>query len=167
LVKGLLVMISLVRVDDRLLHGQVICAWVPFAEADFLIIASDEAAGDSLAREVMSSCAHNGLDVMVKSVDDSVRAAEKEDSLGHRVILVVGDLKDAMRVYTKGLEFKKLNIGNIHHEDGGRTIANSVIVDSEDEEIIERFVELGVSIDIRDVPATEPTRYVSRDKKGA
>jgi len=47
-------MISMVRVDDRLLHGQILCAWVPHVQADTMIVASDEAAADALAREIES-----------------------------------------------------------------------------------------------------------------
>ena len=41
-------MVILVRVDDRLLHGQIICSWVPYLKADSLIVCSDEAASDKL-----------------------------------------------------------------------------------------------------------------------
>ncbi|MBI5587279.1 MAG: PTS sugar transporter subunit IIB [Deltaproteobacteria bacterium] len=150
-------MLTLVRVDDRLLHGQIICAWVPFVKADSLIVASDEAAGDSLISEIIESCGCKGLNVCVKKIADAVRCvsgAEKE-----RIILIVGNLADAMRVYEKGLKFSKLNLGNIHHDDNGKKITPSVTVNPEDEEIIGRFTEMGVSVEIRDVPASSSSPY--------
>lgn len=153
-------MIALVRVDDRLLHGQIICAWVPYARADSLIVASDEAAGDSLASEIIESCGCKGLSVHVKKIKETVRYIESGVSAGERIILIVGSLRDAMRIYEDGMGFKKLNIGNIHHEhDGGRRVSPSVIINSEDEAVIERFEELGVGIEIRDVPASAPVSY--------
>ncbi len=155
-------MISMVRVDDRLLHGQIICAWVPHLGADHLIVASDEAAGDSLARDVIGSCARKDLSIDVKRIDDIAGDRAVDGGRAHMVILIVADLTDAMRIYDNGLKFKALNIGNIHHDDGGRALTSSVILNREDDGIIERFLYLGVSIDIRDVPASDPCKYRAR-----
>lgn len=153
-------MIILVRVDDRLLHGQIVCAWVPYLKATSLVVASDGAAGDSLASEIMESCGHEGLKVHVESVEEASRA--KGISGTERVILVVGDIKDAMRIYEGGIKFPSINIGNVHHEDGGRRLSPSVTLDNADEEMLERFKSLGVEIDIRDVPAGASVLYASR-----
>lgn len=154
-------MVKLIRVDDRLLHGQIICAWVPFIKADSLVVSSDEAARDAIASEIIESCGRNCFSVYVKSVEETAEFVTEEcDS--ERVILVVGGLKDAMKIYEAGMRFASINIGNVHHE--GRQVTPSVIFDSEDEEIIGRFEELGVEIDIRDVPASAPTTYEHRKK---
>lgn len=157
-------MICMIRVDDRLLHGQIICAWVPYVNADSLIVASDEAAGDALAREIISSCACEDLRVHVLGVDEAARGIIKGGYEERRYILIVGALSDAMRLYEDGMRFAALNIGNIHHDNGGRRISGSVIINSEDEEILQKFDELGVKIDIRDVPASAPAAYSPRGK---
>jgi mannose/fructose/N-acetylgalactosamine-specific phosphotransferase system component IIB len=152
-------MITLIRVDDRLLHGQIVCAWVPFVRANALIIASDEAAGDSLVKEIMASCCYEGLSVAVESIDEVVRHVSSGEDGGSRTILVVGELKDAMRIYDAGMKFDALNIGNIHHGDNGRMLSPSVIINSEDESILDRFEKMGVRIDIRDVPTGVAVAY--------
>ena len=154
-------MISLVRVDDRLLHGQIVCAWAPHVAADYLVVASDEAAGDSLTRDIIASCSHEDLAVEVKKIDEVIDDCSSGDD-AHKGILVVGNLPDAMRVYESGVEFDTLNIGNIHHDDGGRSLTPSVILNTDDDEIIERFIKLGVSIDIRNVPSSSPLKYRAR-----
>lgn len=158
-------MVILVRVDDRLLHGQIICAWVPYIQADSLIVASDEAAKDSLVSEIIESCGCNGLTVKVKNIEDAVNCVTTGACTNDRVILIVGDLQDAMKVYQTGMRFTSLNLGNIHHEEEGRQITPSVILNSEDEAIIENFRELGVAIDIRDVPASPAAAYSSKKRK--
>jgi PTS system mannose-specific IIB component len=153
-------MVTLVRVDDRLLHGQVICAWVPHMRADVLLIASDEAAGDALAAEIIASCGYKGLNVKVKGVEEAASYAGGPEACAARVMLIVGDLRDAIRLYEQGLRFERLNIGNVHHENG-RTITPYAVLDRADEGIIERLKGLGVEIEFRDVPASEPAPYVS------
>lgn len=157
-------MVILIRVDDRLLHGQIICAWVPFTGADALIVASDEAASDSLVSDIISACGCKGLDVHVKSVADTLKyIGSNPDS--EKILLIVGELNDAMRLYEDGMKFTSINLGNIHHEDNGRKITPSIIINEEDERVLERFEELGVSIDIRDVPKGEAIAFVSRKKR--
>ncbi len=160
-------MISLVRVDDRLLHGQIICAWVPHLGANYLIVASDEAAGNSLASDIIGSCARKDLSIDVKRIDDVAGDPAVDGGRAHKVILIVADLTDAMRLYDNGLKFKALNIGNIHHDDGGRAVTSAVILNRDDDEIIEKFLSLGVSIDIRDVPASASCKYRARGAKDA
>jgi len=153
-------MLTLVRVDDRLLHGQIICAWVPFVKAESLVVASDEAASDSLISDIIESCGCKDLNVKVRSIAEAVRCVQEND--GERIILIVGNLADAMRLYEQGLKFSTLNLGNIHHEESGTKITPSVIVDSVDEEIIEKFKSLGVAVEIRDVPASTASPYTRR-----
>jgi len=64
-----------------------------------------------------------------------------------------------MRLYEGGFRFSSLNIGNVHHGDGGRKISLSVILNGEDEKLMERFESLGVKIDVRDVPTAEPVPH--------
>ena len=133
--------------------------------ADTLIVASDEAASDELASEIIESCGHPDLSVDVKSIGDVIHEAAGDGPFGNRrVILIVGCLEDAMRVYEEGVRFPALNIGNIHHHDGGRNIAPSVILNSRDEELIAGFIRLGVTIDIRDIPKSDPAGYTAREK---
>ncbi|MBI5235812.1 MAG: PTS sugar transporter subunit IIB [Deltaproteobacteria bacterium] len=160
-------MVMLVRVDDRLLHGQIICSWVPYLKADSLIVCSDEAASDKLLAGIMSECASDGLSVYVDRVDDAVRRMRQAQGNGGRTILVVGALKDAVRVYDAGVVFSSLNIGNVHHEENGRRITQSVIIDDEDEAMIQRLADRGVKIDIRDVPTRQAVEYSpAPDAKG-
>ncbi|GMR04735.1 MAG: PTS sugar transporter subunit IIB [Thermodesulfobacteriota bacterium] len=160
-------MIALVRIDDRLLHGQVLCAWAPYAHADMLVVVSDEAAGDAIVEELMCSCALDGLDVVVKRVDDVAGFMSGDYIADKKVIIIFSGLKDAERAFKEGLRFSSLNIGNIHHDSDGRTISSSVIIDHEDEEILERFLARGVSIDIRNAPEGEKKEYVHDEKSGA
>ena len=154
-----------IRVDDRLLHGQIICSWVPFIKADALIVASDEAASDALASEIIESCGCKALKVIVKRVDDVYSFLAGSLFADRQLILIVADLKDAMRVYESGMRFATLNIGNIHHDDNGLRIAPSVIIDCDDECIIERLESMGVTIDIRDVPGSSPIPYSIKGKR--
>ncbi|VAV82379.1 hypothetical protein MNBD_DELTA01-880 [hydrothermal vent metagenome] len=152
----------LIRVDDKLLHGQVLGAWAPNLGAKLLIVASDEVAGDSFRASVMRACAEQDLDVIVSPVDEVASGIVSGALDASQAILVVSSIGEAYRLYEQGLRFSKLNIGNVHHKEDGRKICLSVILDPEDEDLIERFEDAGVEIDIRDLPTREPVEYEKR-----
>ncbi len=159
-------MILLVRVDDRLLHGQLLSSWIPFMKADMLVVVSDEVAKDSLRKAIIRECGDESLKVVIKGVREVVREINCGDFRDVRAILVVASLRDAMRLYEEGLTFSSLNLGNIHHRDGGgRMLCPSVILNREDEEIIEKLKRLGVNIDIRDLPTRTPVPYIKRENQ--
>jgi PTS system mannose-specific IIB component len=161
-------MLLLVRVDDRLLHGQVLGAWVPSLGVELLIVASDEVRADAFRTAVMEACSDQGLRVEVASVDDVAGSLKNGKYKDVRAALVVGELQDALRLHDMGLVFESVNIGNIHHStDGARNITRSVTLDSKDDEILESFLSRGVRIDIRDIPSREPVSYKIRSAKEA
>jgi len=160
-------MIILVRVDDRLLHGQIICSWVPYLKADALIVASDNAAGDMLTNQIMQACSCDELSVNVMKLDDAVKCARSSACNGQgRVILIVGNIRDALRLHDAGVDFTSLNLGNVHHEEGGRVVTESVILNREDDEYIGRLESDGVTIDIRDIPERPPVKHTHTDGCG-
>lgn len=155
-------MILLVRVDDRLLHGQIMAKWVPHMGGNTILVASDETSGDPVACSFIEACSEEELEVYVRSVKGSV------DFVGdlnlkdgdRRIIFVVSSIEDARRAYDYGLTFDSLNIGNIHHcgkGNGCREISTSVTLDSNDDAIIEEFCTLGVRVYIQDLPTNEST----------
>ncbi len=153
----------LVRIDDRLLHGQVITAWVPYLKADSLLVASDEVYNNSLMRDFITSLGHQGLRVSVKRVRDVCMDIRTGALAKERLIIILSSIEDAMRIYEDGVRFTSLNIGNIHHEIDGRKLSPSVIINREDERILERLRALGVTIDIRDLPTRAAVPFEPSD----
>lgn len=147
------------RVDDRLIHGQTMCAWVPYVDATSLVVASDDVAADKVKSSIMTSCCCDEIDVCVKSVDELLDDPNKECLQGERVLLIVGDIKDAMRLYEGGVKFETLNIGNLHYKEETKQVSRTVSFDKEDEAIISDLSGAGVNIDIREVPDSEPVEF--------
>ncbi|MEE9542379.1 MAG: PTS sugar transporter subunit IIB [Thermodesulfobacteriota bacterium] len=156
-------MVSLIRVDDRLVHGQITTTWVPYLKADTILVASDEVASDRMRTEAIGCCAYKGLTIAVKNIAESIEAAASEKLASSAVIILVAGLEDAMRLYEGGLKFTSLNIGNIHDDSGDcRLITPSICIDVDDEKILERFEVLGVAIDLREVPTSTPGTFKLR-----
>lgn len=145
-----------IRVDDRLIHGQTMCAWVPYVEATSLVVASDKVAADKVKSSIMTNCCFDEIPVCVKSVEELLTDENRECLSGDRVLLIVADLKDAMRLFEGGVKFDSVNIGNLHYTQESKRISRTVSFDIEDEKIINEFIDKGVAIDIREVPDSQP-----------
>ena len=152
-------MVVLLRVDDRLVHGQVMEGWVPYFKADHIIVASDDAAGSMFHKQAIESCAHDNLIVKVAEAKDAVQ----DICNGHydtcRVIVLVSGLRDALRLYEDGLRFLSINIGNLHHGGEAKKITKSVYFNDEDEAIVKKFIDLDIAVEIRAVPGEKSISY--------
>jgi mannose/fructose/N-acetylgalactosamine-specific phosphotransferase system component IIB len=144
--------VVLVRVDCRLIHGQIIQAWVPETRADCLVLANDAMAEDEIQRSILEVSAPKELEVAILPVEDAAR----EFSNGHwdnrRVILILADCADAFRIYKAGVKFRSLNLGNLYFSENKKQVTGSVALDSSDIQYLTELSELGVDIEIRSAP---------------
>ena len=151
--------IVLIRVDDRLVHGQIVEAWAPFCKATRVIVASDTVKNNLIQKTAIESCSSKALAIKVESIEETLRDLILEDMNKERIIIIFSTLKELLQAYNKGFVFSNVNIGNIHHRDanqGGREITPSVYIDKEDEGILQYLLKQGVRLDIRSVPSDKP-----------
>lgn len=151
-----------VRIDNRLVHGQVIESWLPFTKSKMIVVANDELAEDELRQEIMSLAIPADIQkafVHVEGVTDYLyerfRAQEEIDAL-----ILFSDCSDAKRAYEKGLAFMRVNIGNLHYGPGKTQVCAHVALSSEDLICLKYFRDSGVKIDFRCVP-NEPVQVNS------
>jgi len=145
-------MITLVRVDDRLLHGQVIHGWVPATGSDTLVVVAGEETRDIYERELASMAGESPFEVLVLDLAGAVSFLKDRANRGRRVMVVLSSIGDALGLIEGGLKFSVLNIGNIHHAGYKTRLSPSVEVTSEEEAALARLRARGVGIDIRALP---------------
>lgn len=151
--------IVLIRVDDRLVHGQIVEAWAPFCKATRVIVASDAVKNNRIQRIAIESCSSTALSIKVEGIEETLRDVMSEDMNKERVIIIFSTLNELLEAHNKGFIISNVNIGNIHHHNarqGGREITPSVYIDKEDEDMMQNLLKLGVELDIRAVPSDRP-----------
>ena len=144
------------RIDERLVHGQIIEAWLPYLKAAMLVIANDELPGNELSRQIM-----------LMAVPSRVRAeflplralssflASKTDSRQNTLVLFAGCV-DARRAYELGTPMMICNIGNVHYAVGRRRLCPHAALSVEDENSLRFLQNCGVTLDFRSIPADKP-----------
>ena len=143
-----------VRVDNRLVHGQVIEAWLPYADADNIIVGNDEVARDELQQEIIRLAIPNGIAIHFSSITrlpDTLDGICPDDQCD-AIFLLFASCHDAKKAYESGLHFTVLNIGNIHYAPGKYQLCDHVALSKEDLKCLRFFKSYGISLDFRCVP---------------
>ncbi len=144
--------IVLVRVDCRLVHGQVLETWVPHTGANALLVVSDEFDANPLMRSVMEIAVPPSIHVVFCRVGEVATALGEIDRRNERAILLCARLADALRIYRSGVRFSALNIGNLHCAEGKVEVTPSVYFSPEDFEAVDVLTRLGVEVTVRSTP---------------
>ncbi len=143
--------IVLARVDNRLVHGQVLEAWVPRFRIDTLLVVDADLVGDPLQRAVLESLNRTGVEVRVEAPATAAHslAGPLRD---RRVMVLFRGLRGAVEALDGGVDFTDLNLGNIHPGEGSRPVSASVYLSATDEDAVRRLLARGVSVEARAVP---------------
>lgn len=142
-----------VRIDNRLVHGQVIEAWIPFTRTRFLIVVNDELAADPVRQEIMGLAVPQGIEIFFTSVVESVELIRKKfKGRMSSLFILFARCSDARQAYDKGLVFDSLNIGNIHYGPGKKQICQHISLSRDDCSCLSYFSKKGVVLDFRCVP---------------
>jgi PTS system mannose-specific IIB component len=149
--------IALVRVDNRLLHGQILEAWVPRLGARRILVADDEAARTPLARAAMTLALPPDLPADVEPLEavewDRVAASPEP------VLVLVRDVEGLRRAAARGLTpalSPRLNVGNVHFAPGRRPVTASAYLAPEEVEELRALSAAGFAVDLRAVPSDSP-----------
>lgn len=156
-------MISLVRVDNRLIHGQVVEAWLPYLKVGRVAVADDEAAENPLIRAAMGLAVQPSVEVLIRKVDEFPWEQVSSDDV--RTLVLVRDVKDAIEAREHGLPIERLNLGNVHFATGRRQVSPSVFLSPEEMNQLKMLVEGGVEVDARSVPNEKPVTFADMTER--
>jgi len=160
--------IVLVRVDNRLLHGQILEAWVPRLKIQRVVIADDEAAGNPLALAAMTLCVPPELPIEVLPVRDVDWAALAEDR--NRTLVLVRDVADLSQARAAGLTAQlapRVNVGNVHFAPGRHAVTSSVFLAGPELRQLRSLEGDGFAIEARAIPAEAPTGMAEIERRYA
>jgi len=148
--------IALVRVDNRLVHGQILEAWVPFLKASCIVVADDQVASDFFRETVIRMAVPSEVRVVISGVAEFAENNAFQRGCGPSTIVLFSTVSDASTAYRLGFRFDKLNIGNIYHEECRLCCTQSVQLNDGDIRDITGLRNAGVQIEFRRVPREKP-----------
>ena len=140
------------RVDDRLIHGQVVQAWLPELNIDEVVIPCPKARESRINKNLLRLSLPFEYDLTVLEPTRCVRYMAASSK---RILLLMSSLQDLQPLLEDGLQIKSVNIGGMHFKEGARKLAEHVFLDKLDENTLRILNDLGISIETRAVPSSK------------
>jgi PTS system mannose-specific IIB component len=153
--------LKLVRVDDRLIHGQVVAIWLKSLGANRIVIVDDRTARDDFLREVLELAAPRGVPVEVHDLAAGTERVRELASDPEPVFVIMRSPVTALRMREAGVEFPLLNVGGIGAGPGRKPLYRSISASPEELEAMRRLEELGTRVELRIVESDRPVMFAS------
>lgn len=150
------------RIDDRLIHGQVLVAWGQRLHPARLWLVDDAVAANEWERGVYEEAAP-GVEVRVAGVAEAAAAHAAEAAATGGAFLIVRDLSAARRLVEAGAAVETFNVGGLHYAPGKDKVGEYVYLDAADRADARALLARGVALEVRDVPASKPQALESLD----
>ena len=144
-------MIKLLRVDYRLIHGQVAYAWTNYLGADCILVANDGLKTDPIRVQALKLAKPAGIKLVLKNVEDSIQAINSSVTDKYQLFILVDNMRDSKRLAEACPAIKSVNVGNLFAS-GGKALSVRCFATEDDLQIMRELKEENIDIDIRSVP---------------
>ena len=146
---------ALHRIDDRLIHGQVLVAWGARLNPSRIYVVDDGVAASAWERELFKEAAP-GIEVHVAGVAEAAAVHAEEAAAPRAAFLLVRDLDTARRLVEAGARVEEWNVGGLHYAPGKEKVNDYVYLDEHDREAAKALLASGARLVVQDVPASRP-----------
>ena len=154
------------RVDDRLIHGQVVVAWGGRLRPARIWVVDDAAAASPWERDLLTSAAPD-VEVRVVTVAEAAAGYAAEQAAAGGAFLIARDLETALALVEAGAAIPTLTLGGLHYAPGKTKVNEYVYLDAADRDRARRLLGRGVTLEVQDVPASRSQPLTALDPEMA
>ena len=152
--------ITALRVDDRLIHGQVAMTWTKQLRVQGIVVANDAAAGDNTQKMALKMAVPAGIKVLIKPVDEAIRVLNNPKAASMRILVLTRTVTDALKIRKQVGEIEFLNIGNAGRFDGvdvseKQILSPTIMLTDEEVKSLRELVEMNPKTCMQQVPNDE------------
>lgn len=154
------------RIDNRLIHGQVTVTWGTAINTNRLIVTNDQVARDPIQKMLLPQAAR-GIPTSVLSIDDTLQYVNSEQGQKERIFVLAKLPKDALRLLEGGLEAKEINVGNQAPTPGTKfkMVTHSIAVTADDAVIYRAIAAKGYKLTSKMLPTDRTTDFLEALQK--
>jgi len=145
----------LVRIDDRLIHGQVVENWMKFLKINRVVIVNDFVASDRMQKTLFSMAVPDHAKISILTIAQAKEAILNGQFEGDRAMLLLVSPQDVLNLINKGVRIKEVNVGGMHYSPEKKQILKAISVSKEDIQAFQELDKLGVHLEARMVPDDE------------
>jgi mannose/fructose/N-acetylgalactosamine-specific phosphotransferase system component IIB len=155
-------MIVLFRVDDRLIHGQVVLGWGSVLRPDRIIVADDRVAANEWERDLYAAAAPPEMKVSILGLTEAASQIKAGIFDAEKVFLLVKRPQSVLSLMDLGLPVSEVNVGGIHYREGREKIIENVYIDAAERSVMRELAKRGVTLDGRALPSSRAVTLNSR-----
>jgi mannose/fructose/N-acetylgalactosamine-specific phosphotransferase system component IIB len=144
--------LELIRVDDRLIHGQVLVGWTRSLGVDHIVVADDKVGADPLQTTLMRMAAPTGVRVSILSIEQAAAALTGGTLDQDRVLVLVRGPAELSRLREAGVPFDRVNVGNVHSGPGRSKLTKEVHASPEELAVWRELARSGVRLSAQWLP---------------
>ena len=144
--------IDLVRVDDRLIHGQVVVGWGYVLSPDLFVIVNDDLAENEWEQELYRMGVPSSKDVEFASVDAAAKSVDRWANSSCRTIVLVSDIDSLCRLCNAAPTIRRVNLGGVHQERDRRHRLPYLFLDDTEAGQLRALADQGLEITAQDLP---------------
>ncbi|APZ48205.1 PTS fructose transporter subunit IIB [Jeotgalibaca sp. PTS2502] len=158
--------IKLLRIDDRLIHGQVAITWAKDTRISRIIVVSDEVAANPIQKALLSQAAPPDVKANVVTLDKLIEVYFHPIFMNVKVMLLFTNPSDVITAYKNGVYFNTVNIGGMKFTDGKQMVTHFISVDQTDIDAFKTLDKQDIELEIRKVPSDRKQLLMDVLKKG-
>jgi len=151
--------IILTRIDDKLMHAQIVWGWVPLIKPSQIIVVNDEVAKDELRKRILTAAADPILDqskVKILSLKEALNETSLRKNDGEGIALVLSKPADVVYLIKNGINIRKISLGYMSEQPGKRRILETVFIDEDDIKAFKELMDMGVELEYQSSPQEKP-----------
>jgi PTS system mannose-specific IIB component len=156
--------LKLVRVDDRLIHGQVVAIWLKALNARRIVIVDERTARDEFLKEVITYAAPPGVAVEILDLEAGIERVRQLVDDPEPVFVLMRSPLTALRLREAGVEFPVLNVGGIGAGPGRKPLYRNISASPEELAAMRSIESMGTTVELRIVENDRPVAFKSADK---
>ena len=145
-------MIELVRIDDRLIHGQVSFTWIPALGVNYVIVANDKVAKDEFQKMTLGLAKPANTKLLIISINDAVVFLNDVKNQPLKILVLVNGIKDAASLTENVAEIKSVNFGGIRSKESSTLISKAIAITNDDLPVLHEMIQKLIELEVRQVP---------------
>lgn len=144
------------RIDDRLIHGQVITSWSRYYDLKEIIIIDDQVVVDPIQRKIIEMVAPPNITV---HLTDTKKSVDKINAVKDNTLVLTKGPKVLLYLIEQGVQIDEIIVGGMQYRDGKKKISSSVSISNEEREDFIKLSEKGVEIAIQIIPTEKKKQF--------
>lgn len=153
--------LKMVRIDYRMVHGQIVAKWIKFRPVDRLILADNNLVEDPFMGDIYRMAVPD-RDVDIVKLEDVESAINRKDD---SVLLIFKDVASAYKVHKEGLSLPELNVGAVQNAGDRKSVVQGVSLSQAEYEMLKEMKDDGIHVYLQPIPENDAVSLESIEKK--